>query len=186
MKGGKTMAEEEYLNIADFAEIAGVSKQAVYKRLDKDLAPFCKIVDGKKVISAAAAELFNPVTVNGQEQKKDFERTNKDSFNYLLLQLSEKDKIIEEQRITIKEQQEQIKQLQDHIITQSTATTEILKKQSQLQENFQILLARQQTAIESHASVSTASTVEQPVEQPVESTAEQPGKKSWFSKFFNK
>ncbi|MBO5106173.1 MAG: hypothetical protein J6C29_04680, partial [Clostridia bacterium] len=82
-------------------------------------------------------------------------------------------------------QTEQIKGLQEHIITQSAATTDILLKQSQLQENFQILLGQQQKQLQSVSTpVSTVETVEQPIEQPVEQPIETPKKKGFFSKIF--
>ena len=43
--------DQEYISIADFAERAGVSKQAVYQRLNKSLKAYVKDVDGKKSIN---------------------------------------------------------------------------------------------------------------------------------------
>lgn len=41
---------EEYIPIAEYARRVGVSRQAIYKRLDKDLKPYVREVDGKKVL----------------------------------------------------------------------------------------------------------------------------------------
>ena len=50
----------KYISIADFAEQAGVSKQAVYSRLkSQDLNKFIKLENGKKLINTKALELFN-------------------------------------------------------------------------------------------------------------------------------
>ncbi len=174
------MAEIDYLTIAEFAESVGVSKQAIYKRLNKDLAPYQKTINGVKCLSAAAIDLFTtPAVEQPKAEKVDYE--DKQSIKYLLAQLEEKDRLIQQQQKTIADQTEQIKGLQEHIITQSAATTEILVKQSQLQENFQILLGQQQKQLQ---SFSTVEAVEQPVEQPIEQPVETPKKKGLFSKIF--
>lgn len=48
--------DQEYISIAEFAERAGVSKQAVYQRLNKSLKAYVKAVDGKKSINIRALE----------------------------------------------------------------------------------------------------------------------------------
>lgn len=48
--------DKEYISIAEFAERAGVSKQAVYQRLNKSLKAYLKDVDGKKSIDIKALE----------------------------------------------------------------------------------------------------------------------------------
>lgn len=178
------MAEMDYLTIAEFAESVGVSKQAIYKRLNKDLAPYQKTIDGVKCLSAAAMDLFlSPAVEQPKEEKVDF--ADRQSVKYLLAQLEEKDRLIQQQQQTIADQTEQIKGLHEHIIAQSAATTDILLKQSQLQENFQILLGQQQKQLNSVSTpVSTVETVEQPIEQPVEQPVENPKKKGFFSKIF--
>ena len=41
---------KDYLTVVEFAA-AGITKQAVYKRIKQDLAPYVKEQDGKKTIS---------------------------------------------------------------------------------------------------------------------------------------
>lgn len=41
---------KDYLTVVEFA-VAGITKQAVYKRIKQDLAPYVKEQDGKKTIS---------------------------------------------------------------------------------------------------------------------------------------
>lgn len=48
--------KKEYISIAEFAERAGVSKQAVYQRLNKSLKAYLKVIDGKKSIDTRALE----------------------------------------------------------------------------------------------------------------------------------
>lgn len=202
------MADQEYLPIAEFAEAVGVSKQAIYKRLEKDLAPFCEYINGRKCIAVSAIDLFTGSQKAAEPTEEETHAppppskqpaNDSGSMNYLLLQIAEKDKLIAQQQEIIADQAAQIRELQSHVLKQSAATTEILQRQSQLQENFQILLGQQQKQIEAFSSVSTVETgvkpVEQPVEQPIEvvevkedntvNTEQPPKKRGLFSKFFN-
>lgn len=55
----------EYITISAFAEKVGVTAQAIYKRVGKDLAPYIKEENGVKLISLEALELYSskqPVT----------------------------------------------------------------------------------------------------------------------------
>jgi DNA-binding protein Fis len=49
----------EYLSIKEFSTSAGVSPQAIYQRLDKDLKPYLKDFKGKKSLNIQALELFS-------------------------------------------------------------------------------------------------------------------------------
>lgn len=53
----------QYISIKEFAERAGVSTQAIYQRLTKDLQSYCKEVKGKKCLDTAALELFGVDTL---------------------------------------------------------------------------------------------------------------------------
>ena len=53
--------EQELLSVKDFAARAGVSVQAIYKRLNKvdnELNKFVFVIDGQKMLDAAALSLF--------------------------------------------------------------------------------------------------------------------------------
>lgn len=184
---------ENYITIAEFAERVGVSKQAIYKRASKDLAPYLKEEGRVKYIAEEATALFNHSTVQPRVKQPKIERVEKVELNqdqettYLLEQLKEKDRLIQEQQQTIKDQAEQIKKLQDHIISQATETTEILKKQSQLQENFQILLGQQQQQLQAGSQETAVETVETTIQQTeVErvETVEIKKKPGFFSRLF--
>lgn len=45
---------EEYISIKEFAELAGVSVQAVYKRLNNQLNPYIKLVENRKMLKKSA------------------------------------------------------------------------------------------------------------------------------------
>lgn len=62
----------EYITIAEFAERAGVSKQAVYQRLNKGLKEYSRVVDDVKMLdSRALAELYGKEPEQGIEQEID-------------------------------------------------------------------------------------------------------------------
>lgn len=48
----------EWLSVKDFAELAGVTQQAVYKRLPNIEQQFVKVESGKKLVSTEALGLF--------------------------------------------------------------------------------------------------------------------------------
>ena len=61
--------EETYISIKEFAELAGVSRQAIQQRLETSLAEFVKANEqGKKTISTKALQLFGSQKSNANEQ----------------------------------------------------------------------------------------------------------------------
>ena len=85
----------EYLPIKEFAKRAGVSTQAIYQRLDKDLKSYCKEVEGKKTLSEKALDLF---ILKEPDKPVDNEliKTLQDTLKLLSNQLEVKDKQIAE------------------------------------------------------------------------------------------
>lgn len=104
------MNNTEYLTIAEFAERAKISRQAVYSRLNKGLKDFVKIESGKKFVSIKALSLYSDNEVE-QEIKQDFQE-NQSTLNNL-----ESTKIIETLNKTIELLQEQLK-IKDEQITE--------------------------------------------------------------------
>lgn len=160
------MKVERY-TIAEFAELLGISKQAVYKRLEKDLSPFVVVEDGKKYILADALK------PRAEEPKKKTKAEQAVSASFLLEQIAEKDRLIQQQQETIKQQGEQIKTLEEHAIEQAKATTAILQEQQELQRNYQILLAQNRLLDSSTDETTIEPTVEEVVEEKVETEKEQ-------------
>lgn len=161
----------EFLSVAEFASTVNLTKQAVYNRLNKDLKPFVKTFDGVKYLSVQALQNFNSM--------KDSKNCTSDlsTIEELFQQLESKDKTIEMLQNTVQQQLTQIENLQSHIIQLSTAQTDILNKQSQLQENFQILLGHQQQQLKTAQTIETTN---------VEQETEEPKKQGFFSRLFNK
>lgn len=53
------MEQKEFLTIKEFAEVAGVSSQSVYKRLNSTLKPYLSIKNGKKYLNIKALDFYN-------------------------------------------------------------------------------------------------------------------------------
>ena len=107
--------DKEYLSIKEFADLAGVSRQAVYKQLNNQLTPYLKVIDGKKMLDKSGLELF--------EKQDDCKPVDNDFVNQLVnqltieltekgQQLNEKDKQISEKDKQIAEKDKQIAALQ--------------------------------------------------------------------------
>lgn len=58
--------KDEYLSIAEFAKRAGVTRQAVYKKLTTELSDYVNEVDGKKVVNSKALRLFGVEPVDSE------------------------------------------------------------------------------------------------------------------------
>ena len=110
--------DQEYISIAEFAERAGVSKQAVYQRLNKSLKAYVKVIDGKKSINIRALEdLYGKDNCSrleqdiqgefkgveqGIDQEKEGQLINK-LIDTLQEELKSKDEQIREKDLQIKE-----------------------------------------------------------------------------------
>lgn len=146
--------DQEYLSIKQFAEAAGVSPQAIYQRLDKDFKPYFKVIKGRKSLNREALSLFHgnsfkavdqPIDKQFKEPLKQVESHNPDNtaiheveaLKQLTSTLNNTLKVLESQ-LLIKDAQ--ITALND----QNKALNEHLRQSQQLNENNQILLARQQ------------------------------------------
>lgn len=111
-----------YISVSQYAEIKGISKQAVYKQLNGKLKEFLIVVDNQKFIDLNALNEVEKERLNNIEQPVEQQFNN--SFQlFFEKQIEEKDKQIESLL-------NQIDQLQD----QNTKLTDLLK-------NSQLLLA---------------------------------------------
>lgn len=112
----------DYLSIKEFATRAGVSSQAVYQRLSKDLQSYCKEIDGKKMLDIKALDLFTNKEVDNEKNKQidnELIKTLQDTLKVLSAQLETKDRQIAE-------------------------LNERLQEANELNKNNQILIGRQQ------------------------------------------
>lgn len=149
--------EENYLSIKEFAGRAGVSPQAVYQRLDKDLQEYFKVIEGKKALNIKALDLF--VVQQAQQSidqgvdqlvDGDLAITLKETLTILTGQLAEKDK--------------QIAELNDR-----------LKESNELNRNNQILIGRQQ---DQQKQIEESIQAQEPEPEP------EPEKRSFWSRLW--
>lgn len=179
---------KDYLTVLEFAAAAGITKQAVYKRIKQDLAPYVKEQDGKKTISKEALKLF------AKEEPAEAAQGPTEATSLLLDR-------IEEQADTIKAQQQEIEYLRGMLKSaderNNTLTAHLIEsqnKQLELQKNYQLLLGAQNPVLTARAQdskpVDTQFTDEQS-DAEKKSTVEQPkeeknDKTSFFKKWFNR
>ena len=92
---------KEYVTIAEYARIKGISRQAVYKQLTSQLTEFVNEVDGKKVLSINALTDSEREQVDREVNKKvdrveQLESTTSQLIEMLQKELAAKDQQIEE------------------------------------------------------------------------------------------
>lgn len=180
------ICEKEYLTVAEYAEIIGITPQAVYQKLNKSLAPFCKEIKGKKYILSSVfqdyhteeeVKTFKGVSTNDLKEIKDvssdLNQEIKDNSSGLNQEVSTILKVFQDQ---LKEKDEQIKTLL--ALNQDLQQT-IKEKDEQLNESRQQIagLFRGEQELRYLSSTGTDSTQEQ------ERTEHKP---SLWDRIFNK
>lgn len=112
----KKMDQKEYLTIKEFADAAGVSKQAVYQRLTGTLKPYVSIKDGVKYLNIRALELYEGDDAVKKLKKNNQEKSNSvqvDSMIELLKrELDQKNKQIDELHKLLEQSQVNLSQAQ--------------------------------------------------------------------------
>lgn len=88
------MNERKYISVSEYAELKGITKQAVYKQLNNQLKPFLIVVEKKKYI------LLEALSEVEKERLNEVEQPIEQPFNnfiqpFLEKQIEEKDKQIE-------------------------------------------------------------------------------------------
>lgn len=110
------MDQNEYLSIKEFADAAGVSKQAVYQRLTGTLKPYVSIKDGVKYLNIRALELYKGDDAVKKLKKNNQEESNSvqvDSMVELLKrELDQKNKQIDELHKLLEQSQVNLSQAQ--------------------------------------------------------------------------
>lgn len=124
--------KENYISVSEFAKRAGVSVQAIYKRLNGSLKPFLNDVEGEKRLNIKGLELFNSTlhsTVDSTvETQFDTEilRILEKTINNLEHQLSEKDDQIRQMQKTIDNLQKALDQSQQLQALEQKKTLQIV------------------------------------------------------------
>jgi len=153
----------EYISIAEFASRVGITRQAVYKRVDRGLQQFIIVDnDGRRRISTDALELFNQEV----DSKVDINMSTVDS------EVDNKGYNGSQQALETLQAQLEIKDKQLFIKDEQISTLHsLLREQQELNKNNQILLGATNPAL---------------IENKQNKSTEQPGqsKKKSFWNFF--
>lgn len=151
----------EYITISEFAALSGVSKQAVYKQLNKRLKKFVKVKDGKKYIDKAALskQVEQPFNRVKQPVEQPISQPVEQPFNeveqplraFLEAQISEKDKQIENLFRQIEEKDKQIAELHT-LLDQSQrlqmVSNNLLQERNQKKKGIFKLFGRKKEEVE--------------------------------------
>jgi len=191
----------EYLTIKEYAELKGVSVQAVYKRLKGNLQPFVEVVEGRKVLKREALEenfsTFKPLnSLNVENEglkglKKDSSPcTDKDGASSSTQAEIERinrrnEEIIDDLRAQLKDKDAQLKEMSDKIISLFETNQRLLENNQSLQLNYQMLLG---ATTETTPEVVNADETEEGAPGEEETIIEQektPIKKSFWKRVFN-
>ena len=122
-KGGDNM-QPEFVSVKQLAELAGVSTQAVYSRINSDLQGFVRLDGSKKTVDTAALRYFGQQEV--QVVSNQDPEITREMFDLLNLQLQ-----VVNQKVFIRD--EQINRLLEQLKWQSEMNV-------QLQEEKRLLL----------------------------------------------
>ena len=118
------MDQKEYLTIKEFAEAAGVSKQAVYQRLTGALKPYVSIRDGIKYVNIKALKLYK-----GDDAVKKLKKNNQEESNIVQVdsmvellkreldekntQIDELHKLLEQSQVNLSQAQYRLQLIED-------------------------------------------------------------------------
>ena len=123
--GGKLKMSADTLSIKEVAEIVGISTQAIYQRLDKDLKNYLIIENGKKRLKTSVmSDVFDK---NSKPTCKESSiHPDKGIIDFFQAQLQEKDTQLRSKDTQLQEKDDQIKQL-----LQALHNSQTLLKQNQ-------------------------------------------------------
>lgn len=123
----------EYITVRQYSAAANISAQAVYQRLDKDLKPYVKIIDGRKMLSAEVLKNLDATCQEKMEVDKHMTSEEKAEIQHLQQeiqdlqqQLLDKEEQVKALEID-KHELELNKQLTSQLIVELKADKEYLK-----------------------------------------------------------
>lgn len=96
---------DEYISIKEFAELAGISVQAVYKRLNNQLNPYVKLVENRKMLKKSALYEVYGIEVEQPIQPKYSTKHSTNSTKVETVKLLQKTVDLLENELKIKNQQ---------------------------------------------------------------------------------
>lgn len=149
----KQIADNEFLTIKKFAELAGVSVQSVYKGLNNRLNPWVELVDNQKMLRYQALKEIYGVEVEQPIQPKlnnlfnhnsDIITVLQKTIDTLQGQLETKDKLIDKMEAELSEERQHSRTQADKIA--------ILADQAQKLQLAQISSSEQQLVTDGSAA----------------------------------
>lgn len=132
------MVDQEYISIKEFAVRAGVSPQAIYKRLnqvDNQLNNYIKPVGNQRMLNIQALHDIYGIEVDNQNQPVEQPVVNfnqPDQIKMLQDQLNIKDQQLREQAERDQKKDEQIRKLHEELIEQDQRHHEQLQTMQEL------------------------------------------------------
>lgn len=121
--------DKKYYTVAEFAKKVGTSRATLYRKTEKELASFCIIRNGKKVVSANALKLFDisNKTHNLPHETVMHENVETNMINILYSQLREKDIQIAKINDQLKVKDEQLNEKDLQIARRDEQISELTK-----------------------------------------------------------
>ena len=167
--------ETELLTVQEFAELARVSVQSVYKRLNNSLNPYVEQVDGRKMLKKSALfevygiKVEQPIQPNIQPELN--ENNSQSEVIFLRKQVEELQKELERERQHNREKDQQLLETLSKLAESQTALIvgQTAEKQKQLAE----------TLIEGTQHIDNSVDLNQQPKQVIE-------KKSWWSSLWER
>ena len=102
------MEKKAFYTVAEAAELLGVSRQAIYQALNKQLKPFSSKVDGRIVIESAAFSDVVDKQLNKQDDKENDNRQSNiqevDKLKIQLVEAERREKMLTDQLEYLKQQ----------------------------------------------------------------------------------
>lgn len=144
---------ENYLTIKEFADIVGISTQAVYQKLDKDLKEYYTVIDNKKYLDKRVLTLFKEtIQKNGGENNSDMMAFLKTENELLAKQIEEKDNLLAKQendlQSALQDKDLLAKQIETLKLQLEDAKRESIIKDSkisELNETYNVILEEKQS-----------------------------------------
>lgn len=167
------MEEKEFYTVAEFADRTGITTQAVYQRLQKDLGKYCKVESGRKMISSDALELFsgektgNSSDLSGEQTaviadiKEEMLAMLKDENARLASENAKLIEMLQTERKLVQEKDEMIASLTNRLADMVEKSNDIAKQALGAVEKAQTLQAVAENVIEAPAAA------EQVIEQEI-------------------
>ena len=179
----------EYITIPAFAERAGVTRQAVYKRIDRDLKTFVKLVDNKKLIDTSALSLFKQTETTATVDQQIGNQTTETVCKLLTEQVNQLSNQLAETVDMLRAEQVENRKLTEQLIALSTDFSELAKQSNLLLSQSQALQGHiQQRTLgrQPQDGETTVDDVDGIVNEPEVTVDQKEGKPrgNWFTRMF--